>query len=841
MDREPTVRAGPGAGLSRAGVGARHPRGRVRGGEAGEGRLVFVSGDAGIGESALVRAFCSHSGAGARVLVGACDGCCTPRPLGPLADIGRVVGGHWGRRPPWATPCSASSWRCSTSCAGPPTVLVLEDVHWADEATLDVLGCSGDAPALPARSCSPPTATTSCRDPPAADRARRPRAAAGVLLHRLAPLSVDAVAALAAPHGVDAVELHADRRQPVLRHGGPRRGRDGLPDTIRDAVLARAARLGGPARRAPRGGRGRPAAASSCGSSRRSPGTIATRSTNASPRGCSADRHASRSGMSSRAWRSRTRSTPHGRLALHRAALRRSLARGSRPRPRAPRPSRRGRARRRAVLESPRRRPSGRPSSGPTARRRRSTREPCASRTPAGPGAPSFSNDASFECYMSGSWMSPSPRRRRRSTATAGPATAGTRARCLCAPVGTPVVLRRPGRARRRRCTTPSPSSSGSGRARRWRAPTRSLVDAMNLEQAEAAFAWGERAFELPTTGGHRDPDLAAQQHRAMALLLGRPEGRADLERSIALAEQARLEHHVGGATAPRLAASGAATSRSSSGSTEGSPYCTEHGLELWRLYLMVYRARHDSIRAGGPTPPTRLPVLRQPHRDPLLGSGRCAPRGRPRAPGRSGVSPLLDEALAIVGGKRDLQHLAPVAVARAEAAALAGGPTWPPTRSTAALAAAVESGAGGSGRAGALVPRAGVVDGSRRGGGALRLHVSGDWEAAAALWRALGCPYEAALALGEADDASALLRALAELGALGAGPAAARSRGGCASAGCAESPRGPRPRPAATPPASPRASSRSSASSPKGSATGRSRERLFLSGQTIDHHCPRS
>ena len=48
------------------------------------GRLILVGGEAGVGKTALVRAFAD----GRRVLWGACDPLHTPRPLGPLLDIG---------------------------------------------------------------------------------------------------------------------------------------------------------------------------------------------------------------------------------------------------------------------------------------------------------------------------------------------------------------------------------------------------------------------------------------------------------------------------------------------------------------------------------------------------------------------------------------------------------------------------------------------------------------------------------------------------------------------------------------------------------------------------------
>jgi predicted ATPase len=53
---------------------------------AGHGSFVLVSGDAGIGKTALVRAFCDARRSNTRVLWGACDPLFTPRPLGPLLN-----------------------------------------------------------------------------------------------------------------------------------------------------------------------------------------------------------------------------------------------------------------------------------------------------------------------------------------------------------------------------------------------------------------------------------------------------------------------------------------------------------------------------------------------------------------------------------------------------------------------------------------------------------------------------------------------------------------------------------------------------------------------------------
>src|SRR5216117_2762453 len=61
----------------------------------GDGRLVLISGESGIGKTALVETFQQHA-KGVRWLWGACDGLLTPRPLGPLFDIGAQVGGELG-------------------------------------------------------------------------------------------------------------------------------------------------------------------------------------------------------------------------------------------------------------------------------------------------------------------------------------------------------------------------------------------------------------------------------------------------------------------------------------------------------------------------------------------------------------------------------------------------------------------------------------------------------------------------------------------------------------------------------------------------------------------------
>jgi DNA-binding CsgD family transcriptional regulator len=105
------------------------------------GCVVLVTGEAGIGKTAVIREFMRRRGTGVRVLWGACDPLSTPQPLGALADISRQVGGALlaamaqgtNRDRIFATTVDELE-RC-----GKPVVLVIEDMHWADDATLDLM------------------------------------------------------------------------------------------------------------------------------------------------------------------------------------------------------------------------------------------------------------------------------------------------------------------------------------------------------------------------------------------------------------------------------------------------------------------------------------------------------------------------------------------------------------------------------------------------------------------------------------------------------------------------------------------------------------------------------
>jgi len=209
--------------------------------QAPAGHVVLVAGEAGIGKSALVKRFTERHSADARFLFGACDPLHTPRALGPLHDLGREAGGRL------AALLAAGGPREELFAAlldelGEPSrrrVIVIEDAHWADEATFDLL-------VFLARRMDRTRALliVTYRDDEVP--AGHPlRAVVGRLPHqtrrlRLAPLSEAAVAELARRHGRPPAGLHAlTGGNPLLvtevlaTHGGD------VPLTVRDLVLAR--------------------------------------------------------------------------------------------------------------------------------------------------------------------------------------------------------------------------------------------------------------------------------------------------------------------------------------------------------------------------------------------------------------------------------------------------------------------------------------------------------------------------------------------------------------------------------------------------------------------------
>ena len=124
---------------------------------AGSGSVVLISGEAGIGKTSVVRHFVRTVTARGALLQGACDDLLTPRTLGPLRDAVRD-GRPLERALAEGDRDAILVATLTELAAARPTVLVVEDVHWADDATLDVLRYVGVGSTRSPRSSWPPSA-----------------------------------------------------------------------------------------------------------------------------------------------------------------------------------------------------------------------------------------------------------------------------------------------------------------------------------------------------------------------------------------------------------------------------------------------------------------------------------------------------------------------------------------------------------------------------------------------------------------------------------------------------------------------------------------------------------
>jgi DNA-binding CsgD family transcriptional regulator/tetratricopeptide (TPR) repeat protein len=213
----------------------------------GAGSVVLAFGEAGIGKSSLVAAVRGVLPPRGRLLVGYCDDLATPRTLGPFRDLIGSVGTELDTALRQDSDQVLDALRTELSWAGHPTVLAVEDVHWADEATVDALSYlvrrMAELPAvllLTYRDDDLGPTHPLHRVLGLAARASRVRRLA------LARLSEAAVCLLAAPSRLDPHELYS------VTGGNPffvtevlaSADINTVPPTVVDAVLARVRCLG---------------------------------------------------------------------------------------------------------------------------------------------------------------------------------------------------------------------------------------------------------------------------------------------------------------------------------------------------------------------------------------------------------------------------------------------------------------------------------------------------------------------------------------------------------------------------------------------------------------------
>jgi predicted ATPase len=111
--------------------------------ELGSGRIALVAGEAGIGKTSLVRQFADEQADRVRVLWAACEALFTPRPLGPVHDIAHEVGGPLLELLSGGADRAMLLFALLDELRSALSLVVFEDVHWADEATLDAIAYLG--------------------------------------------------------------------------------------------------------------------------------------------------------------------------------------------------------------------------------------------------------------------------------------------------------------------------------------------------------------------------------------------------------------------------------------------------------------------------------------------------------------------------------------------------------------------------------------------------------------------------------------------------------------------------------------------------------------------------
>lgn len=225
--------------------------------------------------------------------------------------------------------------------------------------------------------------------------------------------------------------------------------------------------------------------------------------------------------------------------------------------------------------------------------------------------------------------------------------------------------------------------------------------------------------------------------------------------------------------------------------------WATERDMDWLRSFAMAWQARSlfeqgrwseasalatEVVNAGSQQASPQVIALT------VLGRLR-ARRGDPdvRAP--------LEQAWVLAEQAGDLPLLWPAAAARAEAAWLAGAPASIEALVTDTFRLAIRLEHGWAvGELGYWLRLAGAgAEPTGFATPAWAMQIRGDGKAAAALWRDLGCPYEAATALAEDDDPDQQLAALTELQRLGAWPAAELLARRLREYGVRHLPRGPR------------------------------------------------
>ena len=359
----------------------------------------------------------------------------------------------------------------------------------------------------------------------------------------------------------------------------------------------------------------------------------------------------------------------------------------------------------------------------------------------------------------------------------------------------------------------------------------------------DRAISWGERAIAMARQlGDHGVLVNALNNVGSSRLLRGDLAGEELLLESLRIAVEDGFEDDAARAYS-NLAAGWSNISEFKRARTyldEGLAYCNQHDLYAAGLCIaagqsscLVNEGRWDEAMTSATSLLEERRLARISKIELILVQARVRARQ-----GEPDVWPLLDEALELAVPTAELQFLGLVAAARAEARWLSGETALIEAEVRAAFEMAVSlNDSWYLGQLAFWLWKAGRLTEPPPGAAPqFALQIAGDWKGAAERWTAIGFPYEAAQALADGDEA-AVRRALAEFDRLGARPAAADAARRLRVMGARGIPRGPR----------------SSTKANAAGLTAREQEilqlvadgqtnrdiaaRLFLSEKTVGHH----
>ena len=322
---------------------------------------------------------------------------------------------------------------------------------------------------------------------------------------------------------------------------------------------------------------------------------------------------------------------------------------------------------------------------------------------------------------------------------------------------------------------------------------------AMTSQHTAEALKYGQQALELATQFADLNVQAHALNNMGAALLsCGDQSGLTKLEQSLALALQHGLQEHAGRAYANlvSIAVRQHLSEPARRYISEGTEYCEVHEVQDCLSYIRAYGAHYDlhhgSWEAAAVSAAELLEhyALAVAQRIPALLALALvrARRGDP------GVDTLLDEAQSLALPTGELQRIAPVAVARAEVAWYRGDLQRVAHETTVGLSALTgHQDPWIAGELSCWARRASLpCEVSAEWPDPYVSTARGDWKGAASAWERLGMPYERALALAEGPE-DALRESLSILEELGAGPATAIVRRRLRELGARRISRGPR------------------------------------------------